>query len=41
VRAGGQEGEREVRDAFGGVATTLRGEVADGRKAFAASRGGQ
>jgi hypothetical protein len=24
-----------VRDAFGGVATTLRAEVADGRKAFA------
>jgi hypothetical protein len=32
----------EVRDAFGGVATTLRGkaQLADGRKAFAASRGG-
>ncbi len=39
VRAGDQEGVRKMRDAFGGVGTTLRGEVADGRNAFAASRG--
>ncbi len=40
---GGQEGVRKVRDAFGGIVTTLRSEVADhdGRKAFAAIRGDQ
>ncbi len=40
VRAGGQEGVRKVRDALGGVVTTLRGggEVADGRKAFGIRR---
>ena len=27
MRAGGQKGVRKMRDAFGGVVTTLRGEV--------------
>jgi hypothetical protein len=31
MRAGGQEGVCKVRDAFGGVVATRRGEVADGR----------